>query len=122
MAIQVIYGIGGCDTQKPFNNVIVQYDDDTRTYTDYRSGQPISRAYTTEENTVADLRSAQEVINTNEQTLLDKATQALTKNATFLSLTNPTTAQAVKQVKALTRQVNALIKLRINDLTNITGT
>ena len=46
----------------------------------------------------------------------------LTANAAFLAATNPTTAQAVAQVKALTRQVNALIRLVGRDLLSTDGT
>ena len=58
----------------------------------------------------------------NEKTLLDKAKTALTANATFLAIATPTNAQVSAQVKALTRQVNALIKLAARDLADTTGT
>lgn len=48
---------------------------------------------------------------TNETTIRDKATQALADNKTFLALSSPSNAQVVAQVKALTRQNNALIRL-----------
>lgn len=48
---------------------------------------------------------------TNETTIRDKATAALADNKTFLALTSPTNAQNAAQVKALTRQVNGLIRL-----------
>ncbi len=51
-----------------------------------------------------------------------RAKTALTANAAFLAATNPTTAQAVAQVKALTRQVNALIRLVGRDLLSTDGT
>ena len=43
--------------------------------------------------------------------LLAQAKAALDTNATFLALASPTNAQVLAQVKALTRQVNALIQL-----------
>jgi len=49
-------------------------------------------------------------------TLRAQAVTALTTNATFLALTTPTTAQAVAQVQALTRQTNALIRLVVRAL------
>lgn len=49
----------------------------------------------------------------NAQTLLDKAAQALTTNATYLGRGNPTAAQTTAQVQALTRQINALIRLLV---------
>jgi hypothetical protein len=44
--------------------------------------------------------------------LLTKAENALASNQNFLDDSNVTTAEAVAQVKALTRQVNALIRLQ----------
>lgn len=59
----------------------------------------------------------------NAQTLRDKAAQALAKNATYLALASPSTAQNAAQVKALTRQVNAVIRLLVTeDTADISGT
>lgn len=54
---------------------------------------------TTAETTQADLRT--------------KARQALSTNATFLGIAAPTNAQLTTQLKAITRQNNALIRLLI---------
>ena len=53
-----------------------------------------------------------------------KARQALAGNAAFLALATPTNAQTTAQVKALTRQTNALIRLLVaaDLLTDNTGT
>lgn len=57
----------------------------------------------------------------NAVTLLDRARQALTTNATYLALASPSTAQSTAQVKALTRQVDGLIRLlAVNDTSTIT--
>lgn len=59
----------------------------------------------------------------NAQTLRDKAASALTTNATFLGRANPTTAQVTAQVQALTRQVDALIRLLVTaDTSTISDT
>jgi hypothetical protein len=42
-----------------------------------------------------------------------RARQALTDNASFLAVGTPTQAQTLAQVRRLTRQVNALIRLTI---------
>lgn len=58
-------------------------------------------------------------------TLLDiraKARQAIIDNKTFLSIGSPTNAQSLAQVKALTRQMNAVIKLVVGDLMDASGT
>ncbi len=52
----------------------------------------------------------------DETTLRDRATSALATNTTYLALATPTNAQVVAQVKALTQQVNALIRLAVRAL------
>ena len=54
--------------------------------------------------------------------MLAKAKAALAANATFLGLASPTNAQVVAQVKALTKEANALIKLEVRDLLDTSGT
>ena len=62
-------------------------------------------------------RPAVEVTDaTNADTLKAQAAAALTGDATYLALTTPTTAQAVAQVRALTQQVSALIRLVVRAL------
>lgn len=57
----------------------------------------------------------------NAQTLLQRAAQALTNNATYLARQSPTSAQNTAQIQALTRQVNALIRLlAVDDTSTIT--
>jgi hypothetical protein len=46
-----------------------------------------------------------------QATILSNAAGALAANATYLAVASPTTAQAVAQVKALTQQIDALIRL-----------
>ena len=58
----------------------------------------------------------------NLQTILARAANALAANGTFLALAPPTNAQTIAQVQLLTRQVNALIRLTLNTLSDITGT
>lgn len=58
----------------------------------------------------------------NSDSLTAKATAALTNNATYQAIASPTTAQAVAQVAALTRQVNALIRVANGLLDDTTGT
>lgn len=50
-----------------------------------------------------------------ELDLHGKVRAALVGNATFLAIASPTAAQIAAQVKALTRQNNALIRLLIGD-------
>lgn len=54
--------------------------------------------------------------NTAEETLQGAAEQALTRNRTYLAITAPTAAQSQTQVKALTRQVQGLIRITLGRL------
>lgn len=58
----------------------------------------------------------------NGPTLLAKATAALSNNAAFLGIASPTTAQTVAQTQALTRQIDALIRLVMGQLDTIANT
>lgn len=51
----------------------------------------------------------------NQRQIHTAAVAALTANRAFVAST-PTAAQTAAQVKALTRQVNALIRLQLHDL------
>lgn len=55
-----------------------------------------------------------DALDGNRTTLTDRATQALAGNRDFLALAAPTNAQTLAQVKALTRQNAALIRLVLN--------
>ena len=52
----------------------------------------------------------------NEETLRARINGALTANKTYVALANPTAAQSTAQVKALTQQMNALLRLVGNKL------
>lgn len=60
--------------------------------------------------------------NANLATLQQRAATALTNNDAFLAVASPTTAQVTAHVKALTRQVNALIRLAQGLVTDISDT
>jgi hypothetical protein len=81
-----------------------------------------TRAYTAAENAAADAAAQTTLYAVNEAALLAKVPTALTANATYLALGAPTNAQTLAQVQRLTRQVNALLKLRANDLADTSGT
>lgn len=58
----------------------------------------------------------------NAADLRTKATNAISGNITALGVANPTNAQVIAQVKALTRQNNALIRLLLGQLDVTDGT
>lgn len=85
-------------------------------------GTTTTRPFTETELAMVADKQASDQLSANRAALLSKAHTALSANATFLAIASPTTAQAVTQVKALTRQINALIKLELNDLADVSGT
>lgn len=84
--------------------------DMTWTLTDGKAVQ----TWTVRPKTPAELQADTEAAN--EQTIRDKAATALNTNTTFLGIASPTNAQNAAQVKALTRQMNGLIRLTIRRL------
>lgn len=89
---------------------------------DASSGAVIERDFTPEElaQRQADLAAWQvqaaalAVTDGNRTTLTDRAVTALQGNRDFLALSAPTSAQTLAQVKALTRQNTAVIRLLLN--------
>lgn len=70
------------------------------------------------ELTEADLVAVEEQSRAqrNGEKLRTRAKNALTGNKDYLDAANPNAQQTAAQVKALTRQVNALIRLTVNEL------
>lgn len=56
----------------------------------------------------------------NQATVSGHMTTALTGNDTYIALASPSTVQNTAQIKALTRQVDALIRLALGQLDTIT--
>ena len=83
---ETTYGPGGYDTTKPNNNV----------------------ASTTELAVRAE--------DTNADTLRSQALDALAANRTYIAIASPSAAQNTAQAKALTRQMNGVIRLLLGRL------
>lgn len=58
----------------------------------------------------------------NEEDLRQRSRQALQANDAFLAISVPTNAQTLAQVKALTRECSALIRLLLNQVDTTAGT
>lgn len=66
--------------------------------------------------------SDQDPVEATYLALVGKAPAAIANNAAFLAIQAPTAAQAITQVQALTRQVNALIRIQLGMLDTTDGT
>ena len=62
---------------------------------------------------------AADTATANDATIRTQATTALDTNRTFIALASPTQAQTLAQVKALSRQMNGLIRLQLGQLDGI---
>lgn len=58
----------------------------------------------------------------NRDDLTAKASQALTANATYLAIASPSVAQNTAQIQRLTREVNAILRLMLNQVDDTVGT
>jgi hypothetical protein len=58
----------------------------------------------------------------NQRELITKASAAITVNNTYVARAAPTTAQNTAQIKALSRECTAIIKLLLKQLDDTTGT
>lgn len=61
-------------------------------------------------------------LGANQQTLFANARTAIAANSTYLALANPTAAQNTAQIKRLTREANALIRLLLGELQDVSDT
>lgn len=95
-----------------------RYDDATRSYVKYtdKGVQESSRPYTAKENAEADARAQVNVITANRTAIETQAATTLAANKAFVGIASPTNAQSAAQVKALTRQVNGIIRLVLGKL------
>lgn len=124
IAEEVSFPPFGEDLYDAEGNLIVTWDFVNNLRLEYDSNGTVvdSQPFTEEELAMAPAKQAGNQAISNREELLSKAAAALAANSSFLDIASPTNAQAVTQIKALTRQVNALIRLQLNDLNDISGT
>jgi hypothetical protein len=95
-----------------------QWNDATRTFTAWNAAgqQTSTRPYTAAENARADALAAAAAADQNASTIKAQVAAAITANKAYVALANPTTAQTTAQVKALSRQLNGVMRLLTGQL------
>lgn len=96
-----------------------QYDDTAQTYTAWNQAGAVTttRPYTAAETARAAAEAAALTADANGATVRSRAQAALTANATFLAISGtPTNAQILAQVRQLTKENNAVIRLLLPGL------
>jgi hypothetical protein len=90
-----------------------RWDDGARVFTAWNTSgvQTTQRPYTAAENLDADARAATTAAASNDATLRQKAAGAIQGNKDFLAKASPSNLEILAQVRALTRQNNAVIPL-----------
>lgn len=91
-------------------------DDETFTHWDFSTEPYTQTPYTAAERTAAAARNAGRLAEQNRAKLITQATAALAANRDFLATGTLGTTAVTAQVKALTRQMNAIIRLTVGAL------
>jgi hypothetical protein len=100
------------------DNGRIVLDDVTRIATlfDKAGAQTGTRPFTSAENTRADAVAAAAAAGANRVTIESQVAAAITANKAYVALASPTNAQTTAQVKALSRQLNGVMRLLTGQL------
>jgi hypothetical protein len=72
---------------------------------------------------LVDVQQVEEPVeDSNARTLRARAIAALSTNATYLAIANPTNAQVAAQVATVTKECSGIIRLLLNQLDTTAGT
>lgn len=98
---------------------VVEVDAATGTVTerDFTPDELVQR--TADQQAHAAAKAVTDVLDGNRSTLTERATTALAGNRDFLALPSVSNAEAVAQIKDLTRQSSALIRLLLNAVEDV---
>lgn len=121
---KIIYGQGGYRPAHPSQGKIEEHDDATTTVTRWNDAGTMieTRPYTATETERAAEEARERVRIGNRSTIEQRARAALAANATYLAIASPTNAQNLAQIRLLTRECSALIRLALNELDTNDGT
>lgn len=96
---------------------IESIDEDRKVYTYDTEGALVDeRDFTADENATLDAILANRQREDDRRQTLAQARNAIQANNQFLNLNAPTQAQALQQIKALTRQMNGLARILAYEL------
>lgn len=124
MTIRTIYHSGGFVAAAPVQNVAERWDNTANTYTRWNTAgaQQEQRALTADEAARMAEADTADQTGFNSRDMRQKLETALGINATYAAVANPTAAQNLAQIRALTKECNSLIRLQMDLLGDTTGT
>jgi hypothetical protein len=128
----ITYYPGGHTPTAPALNIQTMWNDTNSTVTQWDTNGNVinTRAYTNAEQTIATAQATSNAIVNNLAQLTAASSQAITNNVTYINnasqvafpLSIAAQTLLLNQVVALTKQVDALIRITINQLNSTTGT
>jgi hypothetical protein len=119
MALMTRYHLGGYDTSKPAANRAEEWDNTGYTRWTVAGAVEEQRPLTADEYAYFAAGESMRAAAGNDLTLRDAARTALAANRVYVGTASPTAAQTTTQVKALSRQMNGLIRLALGQLDGI---